>query len=44
MEEKTNKHKTVVSDDFWHSFNAKVALLFFNLFLKSETYYYELLL
>lgn len=28
MEEKPNKHKTVVSDDFWHSFNAKMALFF----------------
>lgn len=38
MEEKTNKHKTVVSDDFWHSFNEK-----WPFFFKSETHYCELL-
>lgn len=40
MEEKPNKHKPVVSDDFWHFFNAKLALIFFLFvcFYKSETH------
>lgn len=33
MEEKPTKYKTVVSGDFWHFCNAKVALFVYNFFL-----------